>query len=347
LVKVRGDLGSEAVRILRDTPGISVERELARTGGAPDAILQFAGAAEAVAVEVRAHANAATAWQLARRAEGGPGGHLLLVAGDTTAEAREILQRNGISFVDGLGNAHVELPGLLLHLEGNRRPRGGIRGTPPPTRLTGKAGIVAQALLLGPDRRWQVQGLAEEAHVSLGLAHRVLARLETEGLLAAEGTGPKRVRRVADPTALLDLWAEENTDRAVRQTRAYRLAREPRELVGAVSKGLQEAGIEHAVTGAAASALLAPFVTAVPVAEIWFDSGATAEDVVAAAHAEMVEDGHNLVFSQTRGDVPLAFRRGVHGVWAVNPFRLFFDLCHDPRRGREQAENLRREVIGF
>jgi hypothetical protein len=31
----------------------------------------------------------------------------------------------------------------------------------------------------------------------------------------------------------------------------------------------------------------------------------------------------------------------------VNRFRLYVDLLDDPRRGREQADNLRREVIGF
>ena len=42
-----------------------------------------------------------------------------------------------------------------------------------------------------------------------------------------------------------------------------------------------------------------------------------------------------------------AFRKQVDGVWTANPFRLFFDLRQDPRRGREQAEQLRKEVIGF
>jgi hypothetical protein len=47
------------------------------------------------------------------------------------------------------------------------------------------------------------------------------------------------------------------------------------------------------------------------------------------------------------GNAPLAFRRKVDDVWTVDPFRLFFDLRQDPRRGREQADRLRKEVIGF
>lgn len=348
-VKIRGNLGPEALRILRDVPGVTVEASR-HPGNGDDsepgnAVLHFGRAAEPVALAVRRQANAATAWQLVQQAQAAPAGNLLVVASATTAEAREILGRHGVALVDGLGNAHVELPGLVLHTEGRRRGDGGR--AQPQTRLAGKAGLAAQALLLDHERDWKVQDLAGEANVSVGLAHRVLARLEREGLVAAEGAGPRRVRRVVDPTALLDLWGEENTDRGVQRARAYRLARDPRELAGAVSAGLDAAGIGHAVTGVAAAALVAPFVTAIPVSEIWVDSTASLDDVVAASDAEAVDTGANLVFAQASGDEPLAFRRRVEGAWVVNPVRLFADLRRDPRRGREQAERLRQEVIGF
>jgi len=347
-VKIQGHFGAEDLRILREVPGVTVEARAAGRGrGRGDAMLRFGPASEAVAVEVKRRANAATAWQIVQQSRAAPDGNLLLVAGATTAEAREILERHGVAVVDGLGNAHVELPGLLLHTEGQRGRRGDSPRSQTHARLAGKGGVVAQALLLQPTRDWKVQDLAGEAGVSIGLAHRVLARLETEGLVAAEGAGPRRVRRVADPTVLLDLWAEENTDRSVQRMRAYRLAREPRELADAVSAVLDAAGIDHAVTGAAAAARIAPFITAVPVAEVWVDSVGVLEDAAAASGAELAETGHNLAFLQANGDEPLAFRRKVEGIWAVNPFRLFYDLRNDPRRGHEQAETLRREVIGF
>jgi hypothetical protein len=345
LVKIEGHFGAEALRILRDVPGVAVEK--AGAGGRGDAVIRFGPAAEAVAVEVKRRANAATAWQIVQQSRAAPDGNLLLVAEATTADAREILERHGVALVDGLGNAHVELPGFVLHTEAQPGRRGGTPRPQTHTRLAGKAGVGAQALLLEPAREWKVQDLAGEAGISVGLAHRVLVRLETEGLVAAEGAGPRRVRRVADRTALLDLWAEENTDRVVRRARAYRLAREPRELAGAVSAGLDAVGIDHAVTGAAAAARIAPFVTAVPVAEIWIGSVASLDDAAVATGAEAVESGHNLAFVQANGDEPLAFRRQVDGIWGVNPFRLFYDLRNDPRRGHEQAETLRREVIGF
>jgi hypothetical protein len=347
-VKLQGHFGAEDLRILREVPGVKVEAGGAARGrGRGDAVLRFGRASEAVAVEVKRRANAATAWQIVQQSRAATHGNVLLVAGATTAEAREILERHGVAVVDGHGNAHVELPGLLLHTEGQRGRRSDAPRPQPHARLAGKGGVAAQALLLEPTREWKVQDLAAAAGVSVGLAHRVLARLETEGLVTAEGAGPRRVRRVAYPTALLDLWAEENTDRSVQRMRAYRLAREPRALVDAVSAGLDAAGIDHAVTGAAAAARIAPFVTAVPVAEIWIESVASLEEAATASGAEVAETGHSLAFLRAHGDEPLAFRRKVEGIWAVNPFRLFYDLRNDPRRGHEQAETLRREVIGF
>jgi hypothetical protein len=348
IVKIEGSFGPEALRILRDVPGLRAEAvRKAPHRGHSDAVLRLGSTAEPLAVEVKRQANAATAWQLVQQARDASDGTLLLVAGATTAEAREILERHGVAVVDGLGNAHVELPGFFVHTEGKRRRSDEPARPQPRARLAGKAGVAAQALLLHPDQAWKVQDLAAEAHVSVGLAHRVLVRLEAETLVEAEGAGPKRVRRIVDPTALLDLWAEENTDRAVRRAPAYRLARDPRELADVVRAGLDAAGIEHAVTGAAAAGRIAPFVTAVPVSEVWVDAVVSLEDAATAVDAEPAETGYNLVLAQTDVGEPLAFRREVEGTWIVNPMRLFYDLRNDPRRGREQAETLRREVIGF
>lgn len=344
-VKIHGArLEAEALRILRQTPGVAVIEEQPRGAGHEvDAILHFAGARAPVAVEVKRRANAATAWQLVQYAGGLADMALLLIADETTAEAREILERHGIGVVDGLGNAHIELPGLLLHLEGRGRPRRDAAG---PARLSGKAGMVAQALLLAPERDWHVRDLAEEADVSSGLAHRVLARLEGEGLMTAEGAGPKRVRRLANATALLDLWAEENVDRP-RRTPGYTLSRSPEQPIGKIGSGLEAHGTAYAMTGAAAASLVAPFVTAVPVVQLWVPATAEPDQVLHAAGAEPVMDGANVVLLQAKDDSPMAFREQSGGTWIANRFRLYLDLRGDPRRGKEQADHLRQEVIGF
>jgi hypothetical protein len=105
--------------------------------------------------------------------------------------------------------------------------------------------------------------------------------------------------------------------------------------------------MEYAVTGAAAASLVAPFVTAIPVTEIWVTMKKPSQDLCDAAKAKPVTDGANIVFLQTKGDAPLVLRERTNYLWLVNRFQLYMDLRRDPRRGQEQADHLRREVIGF
>jgi hypothetical protein len=348
LVKIEAS-EHEVVDILRSVPGVEavVSRQQIGDSGT-DAIIHAAGAAHSVAIQVKRYVNAATAHQLVATASRLPAGtELVLIAGSSTAEARRWLEDHGIGVIDGLGNAHVELPGLLLHLEPRRggptqEPRSTL-----PARLTGKAGVVAQALLLQPEQRWTVTTLAGRAEVSTGLAHRVLTRLEKEGIVAAEGAGPHRTRLVQDRAALLDLWAEEASDRRVQRLRAFRLSRDPNNLAEAASRALTAGGVDHAVTGPAAAQKLGSFVTAVPATDIWITRGIELTEAAGLAGAEPVETGHNLILANAEVDTPLAFHTEQDGLSVVNPFRLYLDLRHEPRRGREQAERLRKEVIGF
>jgi len=344
-VNIGGALEAEVLRILRDIPGIAVTPEPKGEGNRPDTVVHFNGRHAAAQIEVKRLVNPATAWQLIRYAEAVAPRPLIVVAVQSTREARNILEEHGIGIVDGLGYAHIELPGLLFHTEGRTRSSDRPKQTGP-VRLRDKAGIAAQALLLEPSRDWRVVDLAENADVSTGLAHRVLARLDDEGVTTAEGDGPKRVRHLTDPTALLDLWAEEHFDRAT-YVGAYLLARNPQELMAKVGTGLAKAGINYAITGAAAANILAPFVTAVPVLDIWHEESVAAEQLCEATEAEPVAEGSNIVFRNAKGDGPLAFRDHRDELWLANRFRVFVDLRADPRRGREQADHLRKEVIGF
>ena len=104
---------------------------------------------------------------------------------------------------------------------------------------------------------------------------------------------------------------------------------------------------EAGVVGSSSASLVAPFITAVPVTEVWVMATAAPVDPFEAAGADPVADGHNVVFLQAKDDTPLAFSEQAAGVWVASRFRVYADLRRDPRRGREQADHLRREVIGF
>ncbi len=338
-VKISAPTGSWALSILRELPGVGAEPK-------QKGQLRFGARKLPLRVEAKTRLDAAQAWRIVHQEAASPATPLLVVARQTTAEARRVLTDHGIGIADGQGNAHLELEGVLIHVEAprdsNRRVQ--LAGRP---RLAGKAGVAAQALLLNPSRSWGVGDLAKEAGISVGLAHGVLMRLQAEHVVAANGRGPKTVRTVVDKRALLDLWAEEADDRGLVQTPAYVLARTHRELVKKLASNLERNDIHYAATGAAAAALLAPFVTAVPVTELWIDATMPPKEVVASSGGEVVETGNNVLLLQSPDDTPLMFARKVEGLWLANNFRIYRDLLHDPRRGKEQAARFREEVIQF
>ena len=340
IVNVGLEFEAEALRVLRSIPelAVTVDNERDPRG---DAAIRYAGVDVPVALEFKTRVSSAAAHQIVHQAKQ----HEMpkvVIAAEMTGRAREILDGAGIGSIDGLGNVRLELPGLLMRISGTTRPR----RPAVPTRLSGRSSLVAQAILLDVERSWHVSDLAQRCGVSAGLAHRVLRRLEDEGVVAADGTGPRKARRLSNPAALLDLWAEEHRDRPTRRP-VFLLAQTTDQMIDRLCEGLETAAVDYALTGAAAAARIAPFVTGVPVAEVWLSSMAATSEVCNELGATPVESGPNVVLLQERDDAPLAFRTRENGVWTANVFRLYVDTRRDTQRGREQSDHLRREVIGF
>lgn len=349
-VKNQG-LAAWAVTLLRALPG-APEISEAPHGSADDGRLRFPDAGLVLRVEQKAHVDPVIAHSIEDR-NVGRAEPLLVVARTTTSVAREILESSSISYVDAAGNAAIDLPGL--HVRTGSLTRSGSftadaviapaknQGASP--RLAGKAGLIAQALILEPERAWTLDSMAQRAWVSTALAHRVFSRLERAMVLAADGRGPHKTRRVVSPAALLDLWAEEAIEPKERRTPAYALIRGDGAL--AVSQRLAERDLLHAVTGVAAASRRVAFLTSVVVTEVRVTASRTPAEVAAAADARLVEEGANLVFVQGADDAELRFRREVEGVWLAAETRVYLDALRDPRRGAEQAREYRTQVFGF
>jgi hypothetical protein len=343
-VKIEGAFDVDILRILREIPGIIITSRRPTDNADIDAVIEFAGERKRIVVQFKKRINAANAWQFVKEAETHPRTPLLVVAGRSTAESRAILRDHGVAIADNLGNVHIQLPGLLVHMEGSPRRQSSTEIQTP--KISGKSGVIAQVLLIYHNKPWHVNELAEEADTSVGLTHRVLNRLEKEKVVTTEGSGPKKIRRVVDPRALLDLWVEEEKSKPTR-SQGFVLAQTPRQLIEKVGVALQEAEIDHALTGAAAASLVEPFVTAVPIIELWITALAAPEDLYKLIGGEIVGEGANVSLLQEKDDTPLVFREKVEGQWISNHFRIYLDLLRDPRRGREQAMHFRSEVIGF
>ena len=272
---------------------------------------------------------------------------LLVVAEQISGTARTLLEAGGVAFVDRLGHASIRMPGIFIRTGGFSIDSHLVRQSPHRAQLSGKSGLVAETLLLDPQRPWKVDDLATKSTVSAGLTHRVLVRLEDLGIVEKRGSGPSAVRHLPDPGALLDLWAEEEHDVRPKETAVYVLARPGSVPAQSLSARLNEHEIVHAISGAAAAAMVAPSVTSTPVVRIRLTSAVSVDLAIAAAGGRQVEDGQNVVLVQASDDLALRSRQLVKGAWLTAFPRTYIDLLRDPRRGREQAAAFRQQALAF
>ncbi len=76
-------------------------------------------------------------------------------------------------------------------------------------RLYAASVRLAQLIADHPRKSWTERGLAWRGRTTQTTAHRLLGRLESEGLLLREGRGPSTLRRVRDPVAMRSWLARE------------------------------------------------------------------------------------------------------------------------------------------
>lgn len=271
--------------------------------------------------------------------------HVALVAAHFTTGALELLQREGVNYLDDCRFVfRSEAPFMAIDRE---RPCGQAQKTAREPVLSGKIGIAIQEMLLADVEWWGVTELASAAKVAPGTAQAALNRLDALGLVDVEGSGPRKRRRLREKGAALDAWTPHARRERHRLVTTFVLSQGPIDLARRVSQRLTEGRIAHAVTGACAALLVAPHVTDVRTCEVWV-APATSESLVAGAlAAKPVETGGNVIVLRAKSDAPLFACRETEGAIVANPLRLYADLLEDARRGEEQATFLRDTVLGY
>jgi hypothetical protein len=144
--------------------------------------------------------------QLNRRRAALPRGHagdrLLLLAPHVRAQQAAALERADIDYLDLAGNAHLQAPGVFVHVEGLKPPKGEVPAPGRPQRGWIKA---VMAILIRPDlTNAPYRVLAEQAGVALGTVAGCMNDLTLRGLLLDGKNG----RRLADRQALVALWVQ-------------------------------------------------------------------------------------------------------------------------------------------
>ena len=104
-------------------------------------------------------------------AESCPDGVPTLCSRIISERVAELCRAQGVSYLDEAGNCRLSAPGFFLQVEG-RKP---VRAAQPAQidLFAVKSSRIARVLLGSPRRGWQLQELADEAQVSIGLVAKV------------------------------------------------------------------------------------------------------------------------------------------------------------------------------
>jgi hypothetical protein len=175
---------------------------------------------------------------------------ILLVAPYVRPQQAAILKDADIDFVDQAGNAHIETPGLHVHVEGRKPPHEWRDVRIGPTRGWAKTVL---ALLLRPELACEpLRALATEADVALGTAAECLRDLQARGFIQGQG----RKRQLVDREQLIATWVTAYGNRlrpGLKQRWLQLRAPDKLEIWRRLANTLGEHGLPWALTGADAA----------------------------------------------------------------------------------------------
>jgi hypothetical protein len=327
LIAAANEVDSRALQILRNLNDVKVVED------APQSVAITEGDVYPVQIDV------VEAGEIDARLAAGEfrDASLFVVNAVLDDEAAAKLEDANVSYIDVTGRR------WLRSWTRTKRSRESVAGGR--RRLYAPSVRLAQLLADRPDEPWTERGLAQRGQTTQTTAHRLLSRLEKEGLVRREGHGPATMRWVQDPYAMRSWLAQEGRPRRAARLSCY-VPDFERGTTGILGRAL-------ALTGAAGAAAIGlPVLTRevrpamrVNVAAIELEDVPEALGGFRAdsgANLTLIADPDRLAFIDPRSDR--------NGRLMAPPSRIMLDLYLEPR-GEAAAEvflNLwgRREVAG-
>ncbi|MHB8334175.1 MAG: type IV toxin-antitoxin system AbiEi family antitoxin [Acidimicrobiales bacterium] len=259
--------------------------------------------------------------------------------------AKDWLSAHQRGWLDQGGDANVNLSsGLIIFREARKRQ---VKADTP-IKWTRTMLTAAEAVLAGVIPTVEV--VESATGISRGASANALARLETLGLLhRPQGTrGRGSARSVVDRDVFLDAYAAAAAihRRSQRVLRIHRLWKDPLEAFGSeIGPALTRISESWAVTGAAASILLAPYLSNVTVVELYVDDDLFANpNLLANVLGGRVVDRGQLIEVRAHPTPMSADGPVISGIHLALPARIYADLMAVGGRSAEAAHHLRETV---
>ncbi len=255
---------------------------------------------------------------------------VLVITAPTQKATKTAARYNYITLPDG--GYRIIAPGVAISWEQEVPPRAERRSV----KLRGLTGVVAETLLLERKKVWSVRALADASAVSVALAHRVLTRLDGEGITSSL----KGDRKLVNARALAELWSqEESKPQVLLKGFVYGGSNE------AVAKKLLGVEPNVAIGGVVAANSYHPVLTRVtaPV-RLWTPSDPDTEALHRAGF-ESTESGANVEFVRSKGNPWRVKMTEAEGLQRVSPWRAWVEIASSGGRTQELADEFIEKLL--
>ncbi len=330
------EIGSRLDQILREVPFIRPKRsrsELRTPQGQVDLAVDLTvnGSPWRLLVEVKSSGEPRIArgaiqeiLTVASKQEGGYG---LFAAPYIGPETQRICKEAGVGFLDLAGNCRLIFDKVFIERRGFPKPK--VERRTLRSLFSPKASRMLRVLFEGPKQPWQVQRLAREACVSLGLAAKVKQRLLDLEYAREQAQGIQLVK----PEELLRSWVDMLASRKCGTVGVYADG-DPPQIEETLRAYCAANAIRYAFTQFSGAARVAPFTR--------YTRGAAyveadPSSLVGKLGWKIVDTGANFTLPGPFDEGVFYGARTIGTDRVVSDVQLYLDLMESKGRGEEAA----------
>jgi hypothetical protein len=249
-------------------------------------------------------------------------------------DTANICKESGVGYIDTAGNCYLNFDKIFI--EHQNYPNPIIVKRPLRSIFSKKATRILRAMLTNPKRQWQVQELAKEANVSLGLAYKVKERL----LDLEYAKEPGRRISLMRPQEFLTEWAE---NYSFRKNKIYDFYGPPVRITEIkLSKYCKAKTITYALALFSGAARVAPY-TRYTRGFAYINDGI--KDIAQIVGLKEVDSGANFTLMKPYDEGVYLGAQKVQGVMVVSDIQLYLDLKSYKGRGEDAAQFLLEQKI--
>jgi len=270
----------------------------------------------------------------------------MIMADAISPGAREEMRRDGTAYFESGGSLIIPAKSAYLLIDKPSEKGGSAKAMT--TVFEGQRAMVLHALweTLSDEPWFNVKQIAENSGASVGTVSETLHELERRDWVESVGSGPSKLRRLTNPSNLLDEWKAYQLVQKPPQIKRYFVPGKIADIIDQLAAPSIE--IDYEITGEVAGQHYAPYLTKVSTLLCRYTYSLFVDHFLEQIKAKPVNEGWNFGMINASQTVhQLRFQRKEDGIKYASPLQTYLDLLQGPGRSKDLAEHLREQKLKY